>query len=194
MLNDQDPRIDDSYLVRLAKSGDLDAFGILYDRYADGIYRFVYVHLSETLEAEDLTSEVFLRAWKHLPKYKEQGHPFSAFLFKIARNAIIDYRRKLKPKINRAQELLESTVNHSLNPGSIIENSHERQLLNATINHLQEDYRLVLVLRFINGLSPREVAEIMGRSEGAIRVLQFRALKAIRRKWDLIEKEDHEKE
>jgi RNA polymerase sigma-70 factor (ECF subfamily) len=185
-------QLDDSELIAFAQSGDRDAFGFLYDRYAEGIYRFIYLNTSDEFEAEDLTSDVFLRAWQSLPKYKEQGHPFSAYLFRIARNAIIDHHRSSRRNKDRVEALPDLIANQSNDPGLSAEKAQESKILMDSIYHLRENYRTVLILRFINGLSPREVAVVMGRSEGAVRVLQYRALRAIRRIWELRENEGQE--
>jgi RNA polymerase sigma-70 factor (ECF subfamily) len=186
--------MNDSDLVALAQSGDRDAFGMLYDRYAEGIYRFIYLNTSDEFEAEDLTSDVFLRAWQSFPKYKDKGHPFSAFLFRIARNAIIDHHRSSRKIKQKEEPLPDQIASQANDPDFSTEKAQENLRLTASINHLRENYRTVLILRFINGLSPKEVAVVMGRSEGAVRVLQHRALKAIRRVWDLKGKEDQENE
>ena len=91
--------VDDIQLLKTAQDGNAEAFGELYERYAQRVFRFLYAHLNNQQDAEDLTGEVFLRVWRALGNYKERGVPFLAFLFRIARNALIDhYRRTGKPK------------------------------------------------------------------------------------------------
>jgi len=85
---------DDAQLIERAQGGDVDAFGELYERHADSIFRFIYSQTLHRLDAEDITSDVFFRAWRSLPRYKDQGFSFSPYLFRIARNALIDSRRK----------------------------------------------------------------------------------------------------
>jgi len=186
MPDAQEGQIEDSALVELAQSGDKQAFGVLYDRYANGIFRFIRVQLSDPFEVEDLTSEVFLKAWRFLPRYKERGYPFSAYLFKIARNTLIDHHRKSKGRAIQAIGGVYDLPDETSNPGDIRLRVEEHQRLYGALQKLRVDYRSVLVLRFINGLHPGEVAQIMGRSEGAVRVLQHRALKAIRKNWEVI--------
>jgi RNA polymerase sigma-70 factor (ECF subfamily) len=183
MPDDQEDQLEDSALVELAQSGDKIAFGVLYDRYANGIYRFIRVQHPDSVEAEDVTSEVFLKAWRFLPRYKERGHPFSAYLFKIARNTLIDHHRKSKGWAARVTRDLDALPDETAGRGDIGVRVEEHQRLFGALQKLRVDYRTVLVLRFINGLAPGEVARIMGRSEGAVRVLQHRALKAIRKIW-----------
>jgi len=176
--------LEDSVLVKKAIFGDTQAFGGIYERYAVNIYRFFCAQLADTLGAEDLTSEVFLRAWSALPRYRERGYPFSAFLFKIARNALIDYRRKNVDAIYGSQEGIDLLPDNNPMVGEQIARHQSHRNLWRLLNEMKENYRTVLVLRFINGLSTREVARIMDRSEGSVRVLQHRGLKALREKME----------
>jgi RNA polymerase sigma-70 factor (ECF subfamily) len=181
MPDSQPHQLDDAALVKQAKAGDSQAFGLLYERYAASIYRFLNAQLRDNFTAEDLTSDVFLRAWHSLPRYRERGHPFSAYLFRIARNSLIDYWRKLKVDATQSLERLKTRPADSTNPDDLITKIQESQRIRVALANLKGDYRSVLVLRFINGLSPGEVSQIMERSEGSIRVLQHRALKALRK-------------
>ena len=173
---------DDAALVKQAKSGDPQAFGILYQRYARNIYRFFCAQLPETLVAEDLTSDVFLRAWGALPRYRDRGFPFSAFLYKIARNALTDYRRKRSKEVSRSRGYVDSLPDENLKVGDQIIKLQAHQHLWLMLSEMRENYRSVLVLRFINGLPTREVSRILGKSEGSVRVLQHRALNVLREK------------
>jgi RNA polymerase sigma-70 factor, ECF subfamily len=171
---------DDARLVKRAKNGDSEAFGQLHDRYADLIFRFLQARLNNRMDAEDLFGEVFLRAWHSLPRYRQKGYPFSSYLFRIARNLVVDYYRKLsqhEEMVQHNDSLLQVVQN---SPDEKIIRKQEYQELNKKLAAMREDYRDVLVLRFISGLSPDETAAVMGRSSGAIRVLQHRALKAFR--------------
>ena len=172
--------IDDVQLIVLAKDGEADAFGELYERYVQTIFRFVYVRLDDRRDAEDLTEEVFLRVWQSLPNYREQGVPFLAFLFRIARNAVIDFYRSSKSSAH--QESIEDNPLQDLrsDPGEQAITNLEHQELRRILDTMREDYRMVLVLRFLSELSPEETAQVMGRSTGAVRVLQHRALAALR--------------
>jgi len=172
----------DSTLVQQAVSGDTQAFGLLYERYAAGIFRFLCAQLPDQFEAEDLTSEVFLRAWRSLPRYRERGNPFSAYLFRIARNAVIDYRRKANERRSSSLQQVSEIPDGRISPVDYVSNLQDHQKLREILDELREPYRIVLVLRLINGFSTSEVAKIMKRSEGAVRVLQHRALNALREK------------
>jgi RNA polymerase sigma-70 factor (ECF subfamily) len=177
----EDPqRDDDRQLLSIAKDGDAEAFGILYERYADRVFRYLFAHVDNRLDAEDITEDVFLRVWRSLPNYREQGVPFLAFLFRIARNALIDhYRRSGQVKGQVSIEDL-SLRDHNPGPGESALSSLERDELRLSLEQLREDYRTVLVLRFLSELSPEETAQVMGRSPGAVRVLQHRALASLR--------------
>lgn len=176
-----DSRNDDARLVKRAKSGDADAFGQLHDRYAEAIFRFLHARLNNRMDAEDIYGEVFLRAWNSLPRYKDKGLPFSAYLFRIARNLLVDHYRKsnqVKQAAEQNDEILESW---EISPYEKLVSKQEFQELQDSLSLLRDDYRDVLILRFIGGLSPDETAQAMERSSGAIRVLQHRALKALRK-------------
>ncbi len=173
---------DDSALIQQARSGDTQAFGILYQQYAANIYRFFCSQLRDSLDAEDLTSEVFLRAWRSLPRYRERGYPFSAFLFTIARNALIDYRRKKAKEGSNPKRFEDVYPDDNLLISDQLSRQQCHRNLWMVLNEIREIYKFVLVLRFINGLSTREVAKILNRSEGSIRVMQHRGLIALREK------------
>jgi RNA polymerase sigma-70 factor, ECF subfamily len=171
-------------LVQEAQNGSAGAFGELYTRHAERVFRFLYAHVNDRLDAEDLTAEVFMRAWKALPQFRQKGIPFTAFLFRIARNALIDfYRRSRRQK--QAVSLDEAEEENRLSLPQRGEQSDplEHQELVRLLSGLKDDYQTVIRLRFLAGLSPEETARVMKRSEGAVRVLQFRALAALRLRW-----------
>jgi len=173
---------EDALLIQQAKDGDADAFGELYERYAESLFRFVYSQTFDRLDAEDITAEVFLRAWRSLSRYKERGFSFSAYLFRIARNVLIDNRRKRKP-VSMVSDEEVAHIPDAANPGpsAILASKMQHTELVQILDQLREDYRTVLVLRFLNELSPEATAEVMGRSVGAVRVLQHRALSSLRK-------------
>jgi RNA polymerase sigma-70 factor (ECF subfamily) len=170
-------QFDDEQLIKQVKNGDAEAFGVLYDQYAELIFRYVYSHLESRLDAEDLTEEIFVRAWRALPKYDDRGLPFSAFLFRVARNSLIDYYRQRKVVQSIDDMELQS---HEAGPEEAVDIRIENSDLRKTIAELREDYRNVLIFRFLSGLSPEETAQVMQRSIGAVRVLQHRALSALK--------------
>jgi len=167
---------DEAALVVQAVKGDSDAFGVLYIRYMDPIYRYIFFRIGEELEAEDLTEEVFVRAWEALPSYQIGEYPFTSWLYRIAHNLIIDYHRKRK-----TEKVVDLDLYHSSGQ------SHEDRLvakqdaarLADAIQLLDDEEQQVLILRFIEGLSHREVALAIGKSEGASRIIQHRAVTAL---------------
>lgn len=172
----------DAQLIQRAKDGDSVAFGELYERYADAVFRFIYSQTSDRLDAEDLTADVFLKAWQSLPRYEERGFSFSAFLFRIARNSLIDSRRKQKPVDQIPEdEMMNLPETMTSEPDSILSAKIQHKQLVSILKQLRYDYRTVIVLRFINELSPQETSQVMGRSIGAVRVLQHRALTSLRK-------------
>ena len=176
------PVSQDAPLIERAKAGDVEAFGELYERYAADIFRFLASQMGSRLDAEDLTEDVFLRAWRYLPRYTDQGYPFSAYLYRIARNAVAEFYRKARKTSNvSVDNVVLKDEAHTSNPKQMLSTTQEHQALYEALEELREDYRQVLILRFINGLSSGEIAEAMGKSEGAVRILQHRALKSLRK-------------
>lgn len=171
--------IADAVLIQKAQQGHSDAFGELYERYSVTIFRFVCLRLGSRQDAEDLTEEIFMRAWNNLAKYDERGIPFAAYLFQVARNALIDHYRKNRTPLSSIDDINLSGMDPD--PEDSVAHKLDFQDLQKFMENLPEDYRNVLILRFLNGLSPEETAQMMNRSEGAVRVLQFRALAALKR-------------
>lgn len=171
----------DHELIKKAQRGDTHAFGELYECHAPAIFRYLYAHLDSQMDAEDITGEVFLKAWQSLPKYTERGAPFLAFLFRIARNILVDHYRQVHRLESKSPDELDRYKDDSkLEPVDQIGNQMEHQHILRVLSNLRPDYQAVLTLRFISDLSPNETAQVMQRSVGAIRVLQHRALYALR--------------
>jgi len=168
---------DDEPIVMRVKKGDAEAFGILYERYAEAIFRYFYSPLTNRQDAEDLTEEIFMRSWRALPRYDERGLPFSAFLFRVARNSLIDHYRQRKDSQSIDDLEFQS---HQQGPEEAVYQNIEQHELKEKITQLREDYRNVVIFRFLSGLSPEETAQVMQRSVGAVRVLQHRALGALK--------------
>jgi len=171
----------DKELIKRAQRGDPHAFGELYECHAPVIFRYLFAHLDSRMDAEDLTGEVFLKAWQYLPKYKEHGVPFLAFLFRIAHNVLIDhYRQSSRQESKTPEELDGYKQESSVEPIDMVGLQLEHQAVLRVLSKLRPDYQTVLTLRFISELSPEETSQVMDRSVGAIRVLQHRALAALR--------------
>jgi RNA polymerase sigma-70 factor (ECF subfamily) len=182
LINEPEQHIPDGELVRAAAGGDLEAFGSLYDRYLTPIYRYVYYRISEASDAEDLTEEVFIRAWGSLQRTDKSSQikNFRAWLYRIAHNLVVDYHRQSREEL--LEEMPEEQQTSQLGP-TTEEVSVRRQAgreLEAAIRSLEQPMQQVIILRFINGLSHAETAAIVGIKEGHVRVLQYRALKKLR--------------
>jgi RNA polymerase sigma-70 factor (ECF subfamily) len=175
----------DHELIKKAQRGDTNAFGDLYESHAPAIFRYLYIHLDSQMDAEDLTGEVFLKAWQSLPKYTERGVPFLAFLFRIARNTLVDHYRQSKHLEAKDPEDMDGYTAHGTSETiEVVSSQMEHQQVLHKLHRLRPDYQSVLTLRFISELSPEETALVMKRSVGAIRVLQHRALAALRNELD----------
>ena len=168
-------------LVRQAQQGHSEAFAGLYEAYYDKIYRYVMFKTGDTLEAEDLTEEVFLRMLESIGSFKWQGYPFTSWLFRIAHNLVIDYYRKAgrqkKTSLDDAMRVVGSDnvdVDRKLDVELSIKEVKEAM---GGLTRLQQE---VLSLRFAGGLSVAETAEAMGKKENAVKALQHAAIKKLR--------------
>ncbi len=171
-----DERVDE--LITLARAGDADAFGALYEHYAVRVYRYLLAHVAEPADAEDLLHRVFVKVIEALPRYESRGLPFGAWLFRIARNALIDFDRRDRP--SAPIEALSLRPDEGQDPTAFIESAEERAALLAALDGLTDEQRDVLLYRFFAGLSPAEIGALMGKREGSVRALQFRALSRLR--------------
>lgn len=172
----------DAALVQAAKAGDAAAFGELYERYRDAIYRFCLARTGTAHDAEDLTSDVFVKALQSIDRYQERGLPFAAFLYRIARNAAIDRSRTLKQPLSVDGLLQEPPSKQNVELEATL--AVEKGILLDALTKLKSEHRDVVVMRFIEGYSALEVAQLLGKTEGAIRTLQHRALERLRREFD----------
>lgn len=170
----QDPIPDERRLVQKAKAGNPEAFAQLYDAYVDRIYRYIYFRVSDDILTEDLTSQVFLKAWESLDRYQVGSSPYLAWLYTIAKNLVIDHYRTKKETVN-LDDVVHVTGNGP-SPDEEVQNRFDLQEMREALQTLTDDQQQVLILRFISGLSTENVAEIMEKREGAIRALQMRAL------------------
>jgi RNA polymerase sigma-70 factor (ECF subfamily) len=168
-------------LVTRAKE-DPEAFGQLYERYVEKIYNYVYYRTGNRHDAEDLTAKVFLQALKHVHRYENRGLPFSAWLYRIAHNLVANFHRdRSRRQVIALDELaLMSSRDHPEEGLELEEN--QRQLLRM-IRHMPDDRQQLLILKFVEQMSNREIGQIMGRSEGAIKSLYHRTLLSLREDW-----------
>lgn len=169
---------DEEDLVRRAQQKDQEAFSQLYEEHFDKIYRYIALKIGNTAEAEDMTQQVFIKALKSISSYKWKGVPFSAWLFRIAHNQIVDYLRKSK---HNTVPLDESLVSHNDNPGAIAEEKLDMEQLTEATRQLTQAQQEVIALRFSSELPIAQVAQIMGKSQGAVKALQHSAVLALRK-------------
>ena len=175
---------DEVLLVQRAISRDADAFGGLYDMYVDRIYRHLYYRVGNVADAEDLTQQVFLKAWQAIDRYKKTASPFLAWLMTISHNLVVDFYRTKKDKTYLDAEVTADDPTSS--PERVAEAHYMQQQLRRVILQLRGDEQQVVLLRFIEGFEFKEIASLLGKSEGAIRVILHRALVKLRH---ILEKE-----
>ncbi len=177
-------------LVAEAQAGDPEAFGRIFDEFHGAIYRFVASRVGRPSDAEDLTQLVFVKALEALPRYEARGIPFGGWLFRLARNATIDHSRTNRDHADLAAATSRPTEDRGPEGLAILRT--DLDAVAAALQRLTPDQREVVALRFFAGLSPREVAGLMGRNEGTIRGLQFRAIEALRRQLGVKTKDETE--
>lgn len=171
-------QIDDSTLTRRARQRDAAAFGILYERYMDRVYRYIAYRTSNTAVAEDLTAEVFLNAWKSIERYEDRGYAFSTWLLRIAHNEVTDYYRTH----HRDTSLPDMDIPGSSapEPEQFAELQVEHMALLRAVKQLPDEWRQIILLRFVEGVPFEDIAMIIGKTSGACRVIQHRALSRLR--------------
>jgi len=173
----------DKKLFSRVKKKDKDAFIEAYDLYIDDIYRFVYFKVSSSQEAEDLTSTVFLKTWNYIQHQNiDKAKSLRALIYKIARNLIIDHYRSTK-KIDASiddENAGISIVDEKQNIARQAETSSDFKIVEENLLKLKDEYREIIVMRFIDELSFTEIAQILGKSKDNVRVLVHRALGALR--------------
>jgi RNA polymerase sigma-70 factor (ECF subfamily) len=179
-INSAIPRAnDDLPLVLRAIQKDQEAFGELYDRHVVRVYRHIYYMVGSAPEAEDLTAQTFLRAWEAIERYQVRGAPFVSWLLRIAHNLGVSHLRSKRESSQLHDGIVDDKMRRD--PEWAYQQTAEEELVHAAILKLREEQRQVIVLRFIEDLDYREVAEIIGKSVAAIRVIQHRALNSLRK-------------
>ena len=170
-------------LVHRAQAGDAEAFGELYDRYADLVYRYVYYRVGSSQLAEDLTSETFLRALRRLSSFTWQGRDVGAWFVTIARNLIADHYKSSRYKLEMTTDDVAESGAPLTQEGpenAVLEAMQNKVLLEA-VKKLNPEQQECIVLRFLQGLSVAETAQAMGKNDGAIKALQYRAIRSLGR-------------
>jgi RNA polymerase sigma-70 factor (ECF subfamily) len=174
------PEITDENAVARASAGDSEAFSFLYERNVTRIYNYIYYRIGSDADAEDITSRVFYRAFGHINTYVDKGVPFSAWLYRIAHNLIANWHRDThRRKEVPLEDQIELPVKAD-HPERAMEKTQEVEQLLQGIRRLSPDRQQLLILKFVEDLSNAEIADIMGKSEGAIKSLYHRALIALR--------------
>ncbi len=174
----------DKQTLSKLKNRDKEAFIRVYDENVKDIHRFVYFKIGSREEADDLTSMIFLKAWNHIQnKTLEDAKTLRALLYKIARNAIVDYYRETGNKVTASLDDEENrieVIDESENPQERLDRAADLELIKAKLPLLKEEYREIIIMKFINDLSLEEIAEVSEKSRGNVRVLLHRALNALR--------------
>ena len=176
---------DDLVLAQLAQ-GNKEAFGILYERYVDRIYNYIYYRTGSVYDAEDLTERVFMRALRHIHNYSDRGLPFSAWLYRIAHNLVANwYRDNSRHKEVPLEDSL-AVQPRSEHPEQELLRVEERERLLTVLRGIPEDRQQLILLKFVEHMSNAEIATIMGRTEGAIKSLYHRTLLSLRDELDAL--------
>jgi RNA polymerase sigma-70 factor (ECF subfamily) len=174
--------VDDEAITRLvaaAQDGDPEAFGSLFDHYHGPVYRYVAARVNRPSDAEDLAQLVFVKALEALPRYQSRGVPFGGWLFKLARNIVIDHFRTRREHV--PLDLATERPAADDGPDELAVLRQEMDSVTSALRRLTPEQREAIELRFFAGLSAKEAAVAMDRHEGTVRGLQFRAIAALRR-------------
>jgi RNA polymerase sigma-70 factor (ECF subfamily) len=176
--------LDEAALVERAKT-DPEAFGLLYERYVDKIYNYVYYRTGNHHDAEDLTAKVFYQALNHIPRYVQRGAPFSSWLYRIAHNLVANWHRdRSRRQVVSLDRLVTISYQKGDGPFQEVAKGERRNALVTAIRRLPYDRQQLLILKFVERLPNAQIGRIMGRSEGAIKSLYHRTLLALRQELD----------
>ena len=167
-------------LVRRASHGDADAFGELYDMYADRVYGYCKARVGSVHDAEDLTETVFLRAYEAIGSYKDRGLPFGAWLFRIAHNVVVDHARRRARRPDEPGEIPE-LGDDAPGPEESALVGCDAERVRACLTRLTEEQAAVITMRFLWDFDISETARVLGKSDGAVKALQHRALRSLAR-------------
>ena len=170
-------------LVERAQAGDAGAFGELYDRYVDLVYRYIYYRVGTPQLAEDLTSETFLRALRRISTFTWQGRDVGAWFVTIARNLIADHYKSGRYRLEMTTDDIIETGSKMVqdSPENAVLESMQNKVLLEAVKQLNAEQQECIVLRFLQGLSVAETAQAMGKNDGAIKALQYRAIRSLGR-------------
>ena len=166
-------------LIQNAKGGDSASFGTLYDLYMPRIYRFVFLRTRQKEDAEDLTHQVFMNAWQNLHRYESRGFPFGSWLYRIATNAVIDHYRTARAHAP-LEAIPEEILSRPSGMGEAVDTAIDLHRVRVMLTNLESDQQNVLLMKFVDDMTNREIAEALGKTEGAVRVIQHRAIKKLK--------------
>ncbi|MEO6605767.1 MAG: sigma-70 family RNA polymerase sigma factor [Aeromicrobium sp.] len=166
-------------LVDLAKEGDAEAYGQLYDHYVSGVFRFIYYRVSSQQLAEDLTSETFVRGLRAIQRFNWQGKDFGAWLTTIARNLVADHFKSSRARLEIVTETIPEGRTTVPSPEQEVLSLISNEMLFEAVSALPNEQRDCVLMRFIQGLSIAQTAAALGRSEGAVKQLQLRAVRSL---------------
>lgn len=167
-------------ILKNAAQGDKEAFGRLYENYAERIFNYVYYRTGNVHDAEDLTARVFQRAMHHIVNYTDRGVPFSAWLYRIAHNLVANWHRDRSRKQEIPLDEMPVMPTKGEHPEKNLVRSQEQETLLRMIRDLPSERQTLLILKFVEDMSNAEIGRIMGRSEGAVKSLYHRTLLALR--------------
>ena len=171
------PVPEEARLVHQAQSGDSEAFAQLYDAYVERVYRYIHFRISEDITTEDLVSQVFLKAWQNIHRYKTGSSPFIAWLYTIARNLVIDHYRSKKDTV--PLEKAATLPSDRDGPDEEAQTRFDLEAMRDALQFLTRDQQQVLILKYLAELPNESIAKIMNKQEGTIRGLQMRALQTM---------------
>jgi len=175
-----EPEYKEEDVLALASKGDKDAFGMLYERYTERIFNYVYYRTGNVHDAEDLTARVFQRAMNHIHSYTDRGVPFSAWLYRIAHNLVANWHRDRSRKQEIPLDDLPILPAKGDHPETTLVRTEQQDALLRLIRRLPSERQNLLILKFVENMSNAEIGQVMGRSEGAIKSLYHRTLLALR--------------
>jgi RNA polymerase sigma-70 factor (ECF subfamily) len=182
----------DDALIRRARALDPGALAEIYERYFDGIYRYVYARVGHQADAEDLTEQVFLKMVDAIGRYRPKGIAFSSWLYRIAHNLLVDrYRRSDRQPVELRRNVVDRTPH--TDPELVLQNATERRRLQEAVSRLTPEQRQLITMRFIDNLEVRQIAQVMKRRPGAIHSMQHRALASLNRLMQESEKLEEER-
>lgn len=163
--------------VLKAQQGNTDSFAQIYDQFVDKIYKYVFFRVGRE-DALDLTESVFLKVWENIKSYKTGKQYVSSWIYRIAHNAVVDHYRMSKQTVELTSNVPD--MNKDSDPIVLTARKMNRESLSKAISKLKRKYQQVIVLKYVNELDNKEIARIMNKTEGSMRILKFRALKALK--------------